>query len=91
MKPYNNPDPNAATTAKTCNRCKQEKFLTEFGFKNKAIGVYRPYCRDCRNVMLKKEYTRRKEREYQKLLIAQGAEPTNAVPNSEYRCPTCHP
>jgi len=90
MKAYNNPDPNAATTAKVCNRCKEEKLLTEFGFKNKATLTYRPYCRECRNTMLKKEYVRRKEREYQKLIKAQGAEPTNAVPSPECPCPTCH-
>ena len=90
MKPYNNPDPNQDTVHKQCSRCKEQKLLHQFGFKKKETLTYRPECRECRNVMLRKEYAVRKEKQYQALLKAQDAEPTNSVPDHEPLCPSCH-
>ena len=88
MKPYTNPDPNQNIAYKKCSRCKQPKLLNEFGFKKKETLTYRPECRECRNTILKNEYNRRKEKEYQKL-IAPDVAPTNSVPDPEPLCHLC--
>ncbi|WMI33749.1 HNH endonuclease [Streptomyces phage Patelgo] len=32
---------------KICSRCNNEKELTEFHFRNKAKGTYKPWCKPC--------------------------------------------
>lgn len=57
---YNNPDETACCTKKTCNKCKCEKTLIDFPFKNKSLLLYRPECRECRKIVLKVDNLRRK-------------------------------
>ena len=37
---------------KTCHKCGKTKPLTEFYFRNKALGTYRPECKECRKAYL---------------------------------------
>ena len=89
MKPDTNPDPNQNIAYKKCSRCKQPKLLNEFGFKKKETLTYRPECRECRNISLKKEYAKRKEKEYQALVKAQDAGQADSSPAHEPLCHLC--
>jgi hypothetical protein len=62
MKPYNNVDENANISFKTCSKCAQTKLLNEFGFLNKSQLKYRSDCRNCRNITLKEQYAKRKQK-----------------------------
>jgi len=59
-KQYENPDPLQHSTQKTCKKCQETKFLSQYGFMNKSKLVYRSECRDCRNKLYKDEYLKRK-------------------------------
>lgn len=43
---------NGLQGVKTCPKCKKTKPLTEFYFRNKALGTYRPECKECRKAYL---------------------------------------
>lgn len=52
---------------KVCRSCNQEKFLSEFYFKNRAKGVYHNQCKDCYKQYrssIYPEYYSRKKQEY---------------------------
>ena len=51
---------------KKCMKCKNEKPLEEFNWKNKKKGLRQPYCRDCQRNLLKETYRRNKEYYYLK-------------------------
>lgn len=62
---------------KKCNRCKEEKPLSEFLFRNKERGTYHSACRICYKDIRKKSYNRTKETSYKKNL-------KNRVKNREW-------
>lgn len=82
-KQYENHDPMQHTTTKTCKKCQSTKTLSNFGFMNKAKLVYRSECRDCRNIMYKGEYAKRKEKVKQQ-------RPEAAVVDHSITCPSCN-
>lgn len=45
---------------KRCSKCKEEKPLDQFNFKDKARGQVQSRCRDCHNAYLKIHYGRNK-------------------------------
>ena len=45
---------------KTCGRCKEDKPLSDFNFKNKQNNTYQSYCRDCSKSYLKAHYENNK-------------------------------
>ena len=46
---------------KICSKCKKEKALTEFSFKNKAKGVIHAQCKECTRLLIKNHYNSNRE------------------------------
>lgn len=46
---------------KKCSRCKKEKVLDEFNFKDKIKGIRQYQCRDCSRFYVRSHYNRNKE------------------------------
>lgn len=46
---------------KFCSRCKQEKTLDEFYFKNKSKGIRQSQCKDCSSIYQRKHYIDNKD------------------------------
>lgn len=51
---------------KQCNKCKQIKQLSEFGFKSKIKEKYHSFCKECHNSYSKEHYIDNKESYIQK-------------------------
>lgn len=64
---------------KLCIKCKTEKPLTEFRFKNKEKGWYHSYCKECNKGYSTKHYNQNKD-EYLK-----RTKETNLKTRTEYR------
>lgn len=48
-------------TVKKCSRCKKEKILDDFNFKDKKRGLRQYQCRDCSRLYVRSHYERNKE------------------------------
>ena len=46
---------------KTCTRCKLDKPVEEFNFRNKTAGKYQPHCRDCQKAEMRASYLSNKQ------------------------------
>lgn len=56
---------------KQCPGCQQPCKLTEFAFRNKAVGTRQPYCDTCRQEKAKESYQRNKKNVVQAVIRRQ--------------------
>jgi hypothetical protein len=53
----------AGTGQRCCSKCKAERPVEEFNFRNRSTGLRLPYCRECGKKMTQSHY-RRNKRQY---------------------------
>lgn len=46
---------------KTCSKCKAEKTVSDFNFRNRATGARHSYCRECGKQLTRSHYKRAKQ------------------------------
>jgi len=52
---------------KKCTKCKIEKELDEFAWKNKSLNIKASECKSCHNIMRRAYYLKNKEKEIQRV------------------------
>jgi hypothetical protein len=45
---------------KACSKCKVNKLVSEFSFKNKAAGIHQSYCKECGKKLTRSHYSNNK-------------------------------
>ena len=53
----------------TCTKCKKEKALGEFSFKNKKLGIRHRQCKNCTRLLIKNHYINNRKYYLNKTLI----------------------
>ena len=46
---------------KKCTRCKKEKLVEKFNFKNKAKNIRQSHCKECTRFFIKNHYNKNRE------------------------------
>lgn len=83
------PHLNLGASHKACSKCKLDKPITEFNFKQRAIGQRHSYCRDCGKELTRSHY-KRKKRDYLDRNLRAYAERRRMVVEAKLRpCADC--
>lgn len=46
---------------KICSKCKKEKSIADYNFKNKSLGIYHSECKDCTRLFVKNHYNKNRQ------------------------------